>query len=34
VTAAFAHFWRVDGDKITSVQQITDSALWQQALQQ
>jgi len=33
VKAAFAHFWRFDGDKIVSVRQVTDSALWQQALQ-
>jgi len=26
VTAAFAHFWRIDRDKITSVRQVTDSA--------
>lgn len=33
VTAAFAHFWRFEGDRIVSVRQVTDSALWRQALQ-
>jgi len=33
VTAAFAHFWRFEGDRIAAVQQVTDSALWQQALE-
>lgn len=33
VAAAFAHFWRFDGDRIISVHQVTDSALWARALQ-
>lgn len=32
VRAAFAHFWRFDGDRIVSVHQVTDSALWHEAL--
>ncbi len=32
VKARFAHFWRVEGDKIVSVVQVTDSATWQRAL--
>ncbi len=32
VRARFAHFWRVEGDKITSVFQVTDSATWEHAL--
>lgn len=32
VRARFAHFWRVKGDKITGVQQVTDSATWEHAL--
>jgi 2-(1,2-epoxy-1,2-dihydrophenyl)acetyl-CoA isomerase len=33
VRAAFAHFWRFRGAQIVSVDQVTDSALWQQALE-
>ena len=32
VRARFAHFWRVEDDKITSVVQVTDSAAWEHAL--
>ena len=32
VRARFAHFWRVQDDKITSVFQVTDSATWEHAL--
>jgi ketosteroid isomerase-like protein len=32
VRARFAHFWRVEGDRITSVVQVTDSATWEHAL--
>jgi 2-(1,2-epoxy-1,2-dihydrophenyl)acetyl-CoA isomerase len=32
VRARFAHFWRVEGNKITSVVQVTDSATWEHAL--
>jgi 2-(1,2-epoxy-1,2-dihydrophenyl)acetyl-CoA isomerase len=32
VRARFAHFWRVEGDEITSVVQVTDSATWEHAL--
>lgn len=32
VRARFAHFWRVENDKITSVVQVTDSAAWEHAL--
>lgn len=30
--AAFAHFWRFDGERFTAVQQITDSPRWHEAL--
>lgn len=33
IAAGFAHFWRFEGDRIVSVHQVTDSALWHQALQ-
>jgi ketosteroid isomerase-like protein len=32
VRAAFAHFWKYDGDQFTGVYQVTDSATWQRAL--
>lgn len=32
VRAAFAHFWRFDGERFTGVQQITDTAKWRDAL--
>lgn len=32
VRAAFAHFWTYDGEHFTGVRQVTDSALWERAL--
>ncbi len=32
VRAAFAHFWTVAGDRVSSVYQVTDSAAWEHAL--
>ncbi|MGL5818290.1 MAG: nuclear transport factor 2 family protein [Phycicoccus sp.] len=32
VEARFAHFWRVEGDRIIGVVQVTDSAAWEHAL--
>lgn len=32
VEARFAHFWRVDGEVITGVIQVTDSAAWVEGL--
>jgi ketosteroid isomerase-like protein len=33
VRAAFAHFWDFDGERFTSVRQVTDSGAWRDALQ-
>lgn len=30
--AAFAHFWRFDGQRFTAVQQVTDTAKWHEAV--
>ena len=30
--AAFAHFWRFDGQQFTSLQQVTDTGIWRDAL--
>jgi ketosteroid isomerase-like protein len=30
--AAFAHFWRFDGQRFTAVQQVTDTAKWHEAI--
>ena len=32
VRAAFAHFWRFDGQRFTAVHQVTDTAKWHEAL--
>lgn len=32
VRAAFAHFWSFDGERFTGVRQVTDSAIWEHAL--
>ncbi len=32
VRAAFAHFWRFDGEQFTGVAQITDTGMWRDAL--
>jgi 2-(1,2-epoxy-1,2-dihydrophenyl)acetyl-CoA isomerase len=32
IRAAFAHFWRFDGERFTAVQQVTDSGIWRDAL--
>lgn len=32
VRAAFAHFWTVADNRVSSVDQVTDSAAWEQAL--
>jgi ketosteroid isomerase-like protein len=32
VRAAFAHFWKFDGQQFTAVHQITDSGAWRDAL--
>jgi 2-(1,2-epoxy-1,2-dihydrophenyl)acetyl-CoA isomerase len=31
--AAFAHFWRFDGEQFTAVRQVTDSGKWRDALE-
>lgn len=33
VRAAFAHFWRFDGQQFTGVYQVTDSGVWRDALE-
>lgn len=32
IRAAFAHFWQFDGDRFVGLRQVTDTALWRDAL--